>query len=238
MSAGFSLKKIKQKQTLGAKFKRMRSRLKVSLLDAELETKIRAKYLEYLEESDWKKLPADAYTKGFVIRYAKFLKMDTNKALNEYKAERSIYINRSGDLILPQKTAKDFGYIVTPRILIPVLTGLFVLFIFGYIMFQVYGFAAAPELQISSPSNNSIVEEDKVEVRGITDQAANIYINNQKISVSSDGKFVADIKLTKGVNVIEIKSKNKAEREKVLTYTVEYKPKTAEAPSEANQNTN
>lgn len=236
MSAGFSLKKIKTKQTLGMKFKRMRSRLNVTLLDAEFETKIRSKYLEYLEESDWRSLPADAYTKGFVIRYAKFLGMDANKALTEYKDEKSIFINRSSDLILPQKTAKDFGYIITPKLLIPIVSALFVLFIFGYIMFQVYGFAAAPELQVSSPSNNSIIEEDNIEVRGVTDQAANVYINSQKVSVSSEGKFAADVKLTKGVNVIEVKSKNKAEKEKVLTYTVEYKPKTAEAAVEQNTN--
>lgn len=236
MSAGFSLKKIKTKQTLGMKFKRMRSRLKVSLLDAELETKIRSKYLEYLEESDWKSLPADAYTKGFVIRYAKFLGMDANKALAEYKDEKSIFINRSSDLILPQKTAKDFGYIITPKILIPIVSAIFVLFIFGYILFQVYGFAAAPQLQVASPDNNSVVETDNIEVRGVTDQAANIYINSEKVSVSSEGKFAADIKLNKGVNIIEIKSENKAQKEKVLTYTVEYKPKTAENTAINNTN--
>ena len=236
MTAGFSLKKIKAKQTLGQKFKRARSRLNVSLLDAEVETKIRAKYLEGLEESDWKNLPADAYTKGFVFRYAKYLGLDANKALNEYRDERAIYINRAGDLILPRRTASDFGFIITPRILIPILAAAFVLFIFGYIFWQVYSFAAAPRLQITSPGNNSIIETESIEVSGLTDQAANVFINSQKVPVSSDGKFVADIKLSKGVNVIEIKSQNKAQKEKVLTYTVEYKPKTAEVTVENKNN--
>ena len=236
MTAGFSLKKIKTKQTLGQKFKMMRGRKKVSLIDAEIETKIRAKYLEALEDGNWNDLPADAYTKGFVLRYANYLQMDGAKALEEYRNERVMFFVHNNDMILPKKTAREFGFIITPRILIPVLASIFVIFIFAFIIYQIYGFAAAPELAVSSPQDNSVIEEESIEIRGVTDQAATVSINNEKVPVSSDGKFVADLKLHKGVNVIEIKSKNKAEKEKALTYTVEYKPKTAEAVTSQNQN--
>jgi len=228
MSAGFSLKKIKTKQTLGQKFKMMRGRKQVSLLDAEIETKIRAKYLEALEASDWSKLPADAYTKGFVLRYANYLNMDGAKVLDEYRSERVMAVARDSDMILLKKSAREFGFIITPRIFIPILASIFVIAIFGFIIYQVYGFAAAPNLMIFSPQNNSVIKEESIEIRGLTDQAASVSINSEKVAVSSEGKFVADLKLHKGVNVIEIKSTNKAEKEKALTYTVEYKPKTAE----------
>jgi cytoskeletal protein RodZ len=236
MSAGFSLKKIKTRQTLGQKFKMMRGRKKASLIDAEIETKIRAKYLEAMENGSLNELPADAYTKGFVLRYANYLGMDGKKAVDEYRSERVMYAEKSNDLISPKKSAKEFGFIVTPRILIPISVSIFVIAIFTFIIYQVYGFAAAPELSVSSPQNNSVIEDESIEVRGVTDQAAAVSINNETVAVSSDGKFVADLKLHKGVNVIEVKSKNKAEKEKVLTYTVEYKPKTAEIIPNTNQN--
>ena len=236
MTAGFSLKKIKTKQTLGQKFKMMRGRKKVSLIDAEIDTKIRSKYLEALESGDWNNLPADAYTKGFVLRYANYLGMDGKKVLEEYRSERVMFSIHNNDLILPKKSAKEYGFIITPRIMIPILASIFVIFIFAFIVYQIYGFAAAPELVVSSSHDNSVIEEESIEIRGITDQAATVSINNEKVPVSSDGKFVADLKLHKGVNVIEIKSKNKAEKEKALTYTVEYKPKTAEITAENKTN--
>lgn len=236
MTAGFSLKKIKTKQTLGQKFKMMRGRKKASLIDAEIETKIRAKYLEALESGNWNDLPADAYTKGFVLRYANYLQMDGARALGEYRSERVMFSVHNNDMILPRKSAKEFGFIITPRILIPVLASIFVIFIFGFIIYQIYGFAAAPELVVFSPRDGSIIEEENIEIRGVTDQAATVSINYEKVPVSPDGKFVVDLKLHKGVNVIEIKSKNKAEKEKALTYIVEYKPKTAEIVTGQSQN--
>jgi cytoskeletal protein RodZ len=236
MTASFSLKKIKTKQTLGQKFRMMRGRKKVSLIDAEFDTKIRVKYLEALENGSWNDLPADAYTKGFVLRYANYLQMDGAKALEEYRSERVMFSAHNNDMILPKKSAKEFGFIITPRILIPILASIFVIFIFAIIIYQIYGFAAAPELVVSSPQDNSVIEEESIEIRGVTDQAATVSINNEKVPVSSDGKFIADLKLHKGINVIEIKSKNKAEKEKALTYTVEYKPKTAEVTVENKTN--
>ncbi len=236
MTAGFSLKKIKSRQTLGQKLKRMRSRKKLSLIDAELATKIRAKYLVALENNDWINLPADAYTKGFVIRYSQFLGLNPSKIYREYQEERRILVNQSDNLLMPKKKTHEFGFIITPKIFVPILACLFILFVFGYIIYQIMGFAAAPELLVFSPADNSILDTDSIEIRGVTDQRASIFINDQAVAVSSDGKFVIDYKLNKGINTIEIKSRNRAEKEKALVYTVEYKPKTAESVSNTNQN--
>ena len=227
MAAGFSLRKIKTPLTLGVRFKRARKRMKVEVVDAEISTKIRSKYLLALENDDWLNLPADAYTKGFVVRYAKFLMLDTKAVTKQYQRERQAYAKSSSNLIVPKKSAKDTKLIVTPKLMIPVIATLFVVSIFAYIVFQVYGFAAAPELMLSYPGSSVVVEEEVIEVRGVTDTNASLYVNNQKIQVSSDGKFIIDYKLTKGINIIEVRAENKAEKVKVMTSIVEYKPQTA-----------
>lgn len=229
MTAGFSLRKIKTPLTLGRKFKKARKRLKLDLLEVELLIKIRTKYLEALEADNYNSLPADTYTKGFIIRYAKLLKLDENKALAEYLKQRSLLISSEIDCLNPNKSFREIKFIFTPRFFAPILISMVAISLFVYLGFQINGFAAAPELLISSPENNSVLVKENIEIKGATSQQAEIYINEQKVQVATDGTFVTDYKLLPGINVIQVMSRNKANKEKSLTYTVEYKSQSARA---------
>lgn len=226
MSAGFSLKKIKKKQTLGKILSRKRKRMKLSILEVEMATKIRSKYLIALEQDDWFSLPAHTYTKGFVSRYAKFLGLDQVKIMKCYREERINFTNTT-NLINPTSKLEEKRFLITPKVVIPSVIGLALVAIFSFIIYQVYGFAAAPALVLTSPDNNSVYENELIDIRGVTDGEASVYINDEEITVSSEGKFVREFKLHSGVNVIEVRAVNKAEKEKSITYTVEYKNKTA-----------
>jgi cytoskeletal protein RodZ len=232
MTAGFSLKKIKKPIALGARFKRARKRLGADIFDVEMKTKIRSKYIEALENDDFAVLPADAYTKGFVIRYANFLGLDENRALNDYFKQKSNFHLSNGDILSPNKSYREPGIIITPKIFTPVILVSFIVSMFIYLAVQIYGFAAAPELAISSPTNNSVIENENIEINGNTSKQADVYVNEQKIQVSGDGTFSVNYKMLPGINVISIKSVNKADKEKSLTYTLEYKPQSARAKTE------
>lgn len=232
MTAGFSLKKIKKPIALGARLKRARKRLGADIFDVEMKTKIRSKYIEALENDDFAVLPADAYTKGFVIRYANFLGLDENRALNDYFKQKSNFHLSNGDILSPNKSYREPGIIITPKIFTPVILVSFIVGMFVYLAVQIYGFAAAPELAISSPTNNSVIESEDIEINGNTSKQADVYVNEQKIQVSGDGTFSVDYKMLPGINVISIKSVNKADKEKSLTYTLEYKPQSARAKTD------
>lgn len=227
MTAGFSLRKIKKSITLGARFRRARKRIGCEFVDVEMKTKIRSKYLEALENDDFENLPADAYTKGFVIRYALFLGMDKDKALDDYFKQKSNFHLSRGDILSPNKSYREVGAIITPKIFAPLFLTLFVAGMFTYLAVQVYGFAASPILDIQTPSNNSVIATENIEIKGNTSEQADVFINDQKIQVSSGGEFTVDYKLLPGINVISIRSINKADKEKSLTYTLEYKPQSA-----------
>lgn len=232
MTAGFSLKKIKKPITLGTRFKRARKRLGVEILDVEIKTKIRSKYIEALENDDFAVLPADAYTKGFVIRYANYLGLDESRALNDYFKQKSNFYLSNGDILSPNKSYREPGIIITPKIFTPIVLVSSIVGMFIYLAVQIYGFAAAPELAISSPTNNSVIEREDIEIKGNTSKQADVYVNEQKIQVSGDGTFSVDYKMLPGINVISIKSINKANKEKTLTYTLEYKPQSARAKTD------
>jgi cytoskeletal protein RodZ len=232
MSAGFSLRKIKTPQTLGTRLRRARKRQGVTISEAEMETKIRGKYIDALERGNLMGLPADTYAKGFVTRYSKYLGLDPERAYKQYMNEKNRFAKESNEMILPKKKVSEARFVITPKLLAPIAVGVLVLGVISYIIFQVYGFAAAPELVVTSPDNNSITENETIEIRGVTGEDAKLFINSQPVQVSSDGKFATEYKLQRGINVIEVKSLNKADKEKSQVYTVEYKPKTAQSQTE------
>ena len=86
MIASFKIKKIK-KQSLGQILKAARSKLKISLEQAEQQTNIRAKYLKALENEDYQNLPCEVYSLGYLRRYAQFLNISQECVMGRFKQE-------------------------------------------------------------------------------------------------------------------------------------------------------
>lgn len=69
---------------LGRKLKEARESRGLSLKEVEEATKIRKKYLQALEEEDFKIIPGRTYARGFVKNYSNFLHLETNELLEEF----------------------------------------------------------------------------------------------------------------------------------------------------------
>lgn len=59
----------------------------LSLIDVEEETKIRAKYLQALEEENYDEIPGEAYCMGFLRNYARFLEIDPDPLIYQYRCQ-------------------------------------------------------------------------------------------------------------------------------------------------------
>lgn len=235
MVRGFSTKKIKSKKTLGEFLKSERIKKDISLSDAEIGTKVRAKYLVAIEQDKWDGLPDSVYLRGFVLAYAKFLNLDKDEVLSAFENELKIrQTNTQSDLSYTSRI-ENKRVLVTPKILVYASISLFVCFMCSYIVFQVLNFAGNPNLKIITPDNNIILETDTLNLIGLTDVDAAVAVNNETVPVSDEGKFYLNLKLHKGVNVIKINAINKARKESSEVYTVEYKPKTAAAGLNTNE---
>jgi len=73
--------------TIGETLSSARRAQGVTLTEAEVATCIRAKRLEALEKDDWDALPNPAYVKGYIISYAKFLGLDPNPLLEQFRKD-------------------------------------------------------------------------------------------------------------------------------------------------------
>lgn len=234
MVSGFKTKKIKSKKTLSEIFKDVRVKRKISLAEAEVGTKVRTRFLSAIEEGKWDTLPQSAYVRGFISAYSKFLELDTKEMLKLFDSEMLFRKKEESQKISYNQSIKETKVLITPKLIAYSSVVILVLAMFSYIVYQLFSFAGAPDLKIISPQNNIVMDSDSLNLVGVTDIDTFITVNDENVPVSSDGKFVLDLKLHRGVNVINVKAVNKAQKESSEVYTVEYKPKTANLDNSIN----
>jgi hypothetical protein len=71
---------------IGDSLREARQRRSIAYGQAELATKIRAKYLRALEDEHFDQLPSPTYVKGFLQAYADFLGLDGQLYVDEYNS--------------------------------------------------------------------------------------------------------------------------------------------------------
>ncbi len=216
--ANFFQKKIYSEKTLGERLKSLRRRKRLSLEQAEEETKVRLKYLSALEKGEYSRLPADVFAIGFLVKYIELLGGPKEDLILLYKQERS-KVERP-ELFSPQTQFKERRFFLTPKLIFLGILFLAIAGLVGYIFYAVKNFTSPPNLEITSPSTESVIRQDKVEIIGKTDEGVTLTINDQVVLIDDKGNFNQVAKLQPGLNSIEIKAVNRLKKEKVLILKV------------------
>jgi cytoskeletal protein RodZ len=73
---------------VGSKLREARARRKLSLQEVEDATKIRARYLQAIENEDWDELPGDIYSRAFIRTYGALLGLDGDRLAEEQRQLR------------------------------------------------------------------------------------------------------------------------------------------------------
>jgi cytoskeletal protein RodZ len=73
-------------EALGNELREARQGRDLTLEQAEKQTRIRARYLEALEQGNYSALPSAVQTRGFLRNYARFLSLDPDLAVARYEA--------------------------------------------------------------------------------------------------------------------------------------------------------
>jgi cytoskeleton protein RodZ len=71
--------------SIGQQLRDARQERGLELSDAERATKIRVKFLEAMEADRWEDLPGPPYNRGFLSSYARFLGLDEEAVVEQYK---------------------------------------------------------------------------------------------------------------------------------------------------------
>lgn len=193
--------------SVGALLKKRRQSLKLSLAQVELATKVRGKYLAWIEQSDFSQLPNDIYTRGFITKYADYLGLDAEAVTAKYAEERGGEIDKT--LVGSPKPVKGRRFIVTPRIMIAGAFLVILAFVVAYLSWQFSALAAAPRLKVDSPPGDLVVEASTLTVAGQVAGGADVFINDSLVLTDSNGVFSNKLALQDGVNTIMVTAKNK-----------------------------
>ena len=205
----------------GQKLKDKRIAKGLTIEQVSKETKIRASYLSAIEKGEYQKLPASTYIQGFVRNYAKYLDLNEQEILAIFRRE---FDEKKAFAVLPKGLVKEDFPIKrikladTAKFII-----LLAIALLGYIFFQ-YRFAIiSPPLEILTPKDGVIVLSSTVSVSGKTDPNATVFVNNDNVSLDSDGNFKKSINVFPGKIIIKVKAINYFGKEKIVERHIEVK---------------
>lgn len=206
----------------GEKLQEARLAKGLSLEDVSQSTKIKAKYLEYIEKGEYNKLPSVSYASGFVKNYALFLGLLEKDIMALFRRE---FDEDTAYKVLPKGfESKDqfplSGFRIRQTFFIIALV--FVAFI-AYIIFQYRYAFINPPLQINSPKDRQVITASEIQITGTTDPNSTIYINKSVTTVDNNGNFTKTISVFPGNFVLDVKAINKFGKETEVKRTVEVK---------------
>jgi cytoskeletal protein RodZ len=222
--------------TVGEVLQKQREKLDKSLEQVALDTKIQPRFIKYIEDDDFKKFDSSVYAQGFIKIYAKYLDLDEERILAIYR--RSVPEKYSKDYTLRETESKTVRRInITPQTLAIVLSVLFLTAILSYIGYQVYQFQSPPEITILSPEDQTSVDVNEVEVKGVIDTNSSLFINENPIDIDQEGNFLYTLDLNPGVNLITIQAKkNNSTQESVETLNITYEAPENEQTEKTEEN--
>ncbi len=192
---------------VGSLLRRRRQSLKLSLADVELTTKIRGKYLVWIEHGDYTNLSNDIYARGFIAKYADYLGLDAEAVSVQYLAERG-GLDEAAKVGSP-RMARGRRFVLTPRLMIAGAFLVILALVIMYLGLQFSALAAAPRLKVDAPPGDLVVEGSTMSVVGNAAGGADVFINDSPVLTDANGGFKNQLALQDGLNVIKVVAKNK-----------------------------
>lgn len=206
MNPIFETKKINM-ETLAEYLKAARESLGYTEKQVAKITNISEKFIENLEAGYFHRLPADVYVYGFLRKLAELYRTDPEILIYQYKKERGVHeqLNKKTQ---QYKSYTDSKLEITPKTIGLGALVLFVVFILGYLAYQVHAINRPPGIVIDQPQDGQRITSSSVVVQGHTDVGATMTMNDQQIFVDSDGNFKQPISISPGEKVLLFSAKN------------------------------
>jgi cytoskeleton protein RodZ len=197
---------------LGEVLRTAREARDVDLARVERDTKIRARYLQALEDGDYAELPGAVYTKGFLRNYGAYLGLDTEYLVDLYRLESSQPIAEKPTVPTPPRpisTRRSRALVVTPGAIMAALLTVGVAIFIIYLVAEFVTFARTPSLVVTAPAGD-VAGWDEMEytIIGTTEPNSRVTVDglreNPTVTADAEGNFTIVVGLVPGSNVITL----------------------------------
>jgi len=212
-------------KSIGHILLQQREAKRLTLEDVYKFIKIHPRYLHALETDDYTVFEGKVHAKGFLKVYCEFLGLNLSEILALWRREyEGDFEKRKEEKFHQLKTLETPRFSLTPSIVGAALATLLIVMFFGYLFYQYKSYTGAPRLEIVYPENNIVLNTDILDITGKTELDTDVFINNQKLVLNTDGSFVTSLKLKEGINNISINAVNKLNKKTELVRTIIYRP--------------
>lgn len=206
--------------TIGELLSKEREKHKFSLEEMAKKSRIRLKYLEFLEDNKFEKLPAAVFVKGYLKTYADLLNFDSQPLIALLRRD---YKESAKGKLVPRefikKRAKNQRYLQPISLMLAALAGTFIILV-AYVFVQWYNLQKPPMLKITTPENESFVAAQVV-VEGITNPEAMVIVNSIPVSLQPDGSFSTEVYLPReGISTITVEATDQRGKTNLVQKTV------------------
>ena len=191
--------------SVGEILKKQREKLNIDFIDVEKATKIRQKFLNAVENNNWRIFSSKVYIEGIIKNYSTFLNLNPTATLaffrRDYERQESIKFKR--------KLGRYYFTPETKKIILALLFFIFFLF-FGYFGYQLKMYFSPAKISIVSPKTDVFDKEDQVKIVGKTEKDATITIYGERLYQYEEWIFEFNFPLQPGKNelVIEVVGAN------------------------------
>ncbi len=187
-------------QTIRQILKQKRSEMKISLVELEKRTKIKKEFIQKIENEDWNNLPEFPIVSGFVKNIANYLELSSsnvNAILRRDYPPKSLPISPKPDI--------DNKFIWSPKLTFVISISFVVLLVLGYLGYEYKKFISPPDITITSPKENQLVQNTSVKIEGKTTTDVTLSVNNQPVIIDQNGEFITELAITKETKTLNFK---------------------------------
>lgn len=207
-------------KTVGELLRGSREERQISLDEFSRLTKIKLEYLEALEATEFAKLPAAPFVKGYIRTYGQVLGFDHKPLLAILRRD---YGETPKGVLVPRvlasgRVGRKWGVFAFSNQVS--IAGVIFSVVALYSAVSWIRLQQPPQLVVNQPSEQSTVGPRAV-VSGKTDPDAVVSVNSQPAALQSDGSFQIELYLPReGVTTITIESTNRRGKTKLEQRTV------------------
>lgn len=207
----FQRRTIAQAKTVGEQLQAARLAEGEPLAKIATALNIRVEYLQAIEESNYQRLPSAVFVKQYVRHYAKYLRLNLKQIEKALQQELTIYQRKVHIPTIKRHLLRQ------PLKVIQIIVGLCIIFLITaasiYFVVQISNVVQPPPLILEAIPAKVSTSQRFVTVTGKTAPEATVLINNQAITVRSDGSFTQVMTLQPGINLFKITAKSKRSRD-------------------------
>ncbi|KKQ55973.1 MAG: Transcriptional regulator, XRE family [Parcubacteria group bacterium GW2011_GWA2_38_13] len=216
----FRKKRIKTENAVNEILRAARNTSGILISEVSHALRISQDYLVLLEAGLYPKLPGEVYVKNFIKAYANYLHLNSGELLDFYKREKDVYKNiqpaENSRMMSPVKFLSRFYFFSIPKLIKIASVSCVVFIAMLYLGFKVEAIIRPPELFVTTPASDILVDGKYIEVQGITEEESVVTINGQDVLVNTDGSFSERINLSNGINEIVVTARKNHSKENTI----------------------